>query len=101
MKVNTPVEILASRESGMVPHDLVIDAPEAGIAVKQDLATEPRKIAFTPKRVGSYAIYCSKKPPLAVRAIASAAWKVCWKSFLSGLRNASAPAHTPAQSARA
>jgi plastocyanin domain-containing protein len=64
VKVNTPVEILASRESGMVPHDLVIDAPEAGIAVKQDLATEPRKIAFTPKRVGSYAIYCSKKPPL-------------------------------------
>jgi plastocyanin domain-containing protein len=64
VKVNTPVEILASREGGMVPHDLVIDAPDAGIAVKQDLATEPRRIAFTPKRVGKYAIYCSKKPPL-------------------------------------
>lgn len=63
VKVNAPVEILASREAGMTPHDLVIRAPDAGIAVEQDLATEPRKIAFTPKRVGKYAIYCSKKPP--------------------------------------
>lgn len=64
VKVNVPVEITASRESGMTPHDLVIRAEEAGIVVEQDLATEPRKIAFTPKRVGKYAIYCSKKPPL-------------------------------------
>jgi plastocyanin len=63
VKVNMPVEITASRESGMTPHDLVIRAQEAGIVVEQDLATEPRKIAFTPKRVGKYAIYCSKKPP--------------------------------------
>jgi plastocyanin domain-containing protein len=64
VKANTPVEILASRESGMVPHDLVIDAQGAGIAVKQDLATEPRSIRFTPTKPGKYAIYCSKKPPL-------------------------------------
>jgi plastocyanin len=60
VKVNTPVELVASREGGMIPHDLVID----GHDVKQDLATEPRKIAFTPKKAGKYAIYCSKKPPL-------------------------------------
>lgn len=64
VKVNTPVELVASREGGMVPHDLVIDAQDAGIAVKQDLATEPRRVAFTPKKVGKYAIYCSRKPPL-------------------------------------
>jgi plastocyanin domain-containing protein len=63
VKVNVPVEIMASRESGMTPHDLVIRAEEAGIAVEQDLATEPRKIAFTPKRVGRYSFYCTKKPP--------------------------------------
>ena len=63
VKVNVPVELVASREAGMVPHDLVIRAQDAGIAVEQDLATEPRKIAFTPKKVGKYAIYCSKKPP--------------------------------------
>jgi hypothetical protein len=32
--------------------------------VKEDLSTEPRKIAFTPRKPGKYAIYCSKKPPL-------------------------------------
>jgi plastocyanin len=63
VKVNMPVEIMASRESGMTPHDLVIRAEEAGIAVEQELATEPRRITFTPKRVGKYTLYCSKKPP--------------------------------------
>lgn len=63
VKVNTPVELVASREAGIVPHDLVIDAQDAGIMQKQDLATEPRRIAFTPRRIGKYAIYCSKKPP--------------------------------------
>ena len=64
VKANTPVELVASREGGMVPHDLVIDAQDAGIAVKQDLATEPRSIRFTPTKPGKYTIYCSKKPPL-------------------------------------
>ena len=64
VKVNMPVELVASRESGMTPHDLVIQAQDAGIVVQQDLATEPRKIAFTPRKVGKYAMYCSKKPPL-------------------------------------
>lgn len=64
VKVNLPVELVVSREPGMTPHDLVIRAEDAGIIVDQDLATEPRKIAFTPKKVGKYAMYCSKKPPL-------------------------------------
>ena len=59
VKANAPVELVASRETGMTPHDLVIE----GLA-RQDLATEPRKIAFTAAKPGKYAIYCSKKPPL-------------------------------------
>lgn len=61
VKVNVPVELLASRESGVTPHDLVIKAPEAGIAVEVELAAEPKKIAFTPTAVGKYPFYCSKK----------------------------------------
>jgi plastocyanin len=64
VKVNMPVELVVSRESGLTPHDFVIRAPDAGIVVDQDLATEPKKIAFTPKKVGKYEFYCSKKPPL-------------------------------------
>jgi plastocyanin domain-containing protein len=63
VKVNAPVEILASREGGMTPHDLVIQAPEAGINVERDLSTETNRITFTPQKVGKYPIYCSKKPP--------------------------------------
>ena len=64
VKADTPVEILASREAGMVPHDLVIQASDGSTLVQQDLATEPRKIAFTPRKPGKYPMYCSKKPPL-------------------------------------
>jgi plastocyanin domain-containing protein len=61
VKLNVPVELLASREAGVTPHDLVIKAPEAGIAVEVDLAAEPKKIVFTPTAVGKYPFYCSKK----------------------------------------
>ena len=64
VKADTPVEIIASREAGMVPHDLVIQSPDGATLVQQDLATEPRKIAFTPRKPGKYPMYCSKKPPL-------------------------------------
>ena len=64
VKADTPVEIVASREAGMVPHDLVIQAPDGTTLVQQDLATEPRKITFTPRKPGKYPMYCSKKPPL-------------------------------------
>ena len=61
IKVNVPVELLASREAGFVPHNLVIKAPEAGISVDEDLAAEIKKIAFTATAVGKYPFYCSNK----------------------------------------
>ena len=63
VKANVPVELTASRESGITPHDLVIRAEEAGINVKEDLASDAKKIAFTATRPGKYPIYCSKKLP--------------------------------------
>jgi len=63
VKVNVPVELLASRESGITPHNLLIKAPEAGLDVQADLSTEEKKIAFKPTAVGKYPIYCSKKLP--------------------------------------
>jgi plastocyanin len=63
VKANVPVELTASRESGITPHDLVIRAEEAGINVKEDLAGDPKKIAFTATKPGKYPIYCSKKLP--------------------------------------
>jgi plastocyanin len=64
VKANVPVEFVARKEPGMAPHNLVIKAPEAGLAVEEDLGTEPRKVAFIATRPGKYEIYCSKKPPV-------------------------------------
>jgi plastocyanin domain-containing protein len=63
VKANVPIELLASRESGITPHNLLIQAPEAGVAVEADLATDPKKILFTATKPGKYPIYCSKKLP--------------------------------------
>jgi plastocyanin len=63
VKVNVPVELTANRESGITPHDLVIRAGEAGLTVREDLGSEPKKITFTATKPGKYAIYCSKKLP--------------------------------------
>ena len=61
VKVNVPVELIASKEAGITPHNLVIKAPEAGIAVEEDLATDIKKIAFTATAAGKYPFYCGKK----------------------------------------
>ena len=61
VKVNVPVELSASREGGIVHHTLVIKAPEAGIAVDEEVGTETKKIALTATALGKYPFYCSNK----------------------------------------
>lgn len=63
VKVNVPVELKIRKEEGIIPHDFVIDAPDAGITVKESLTSESKVIRFTPTKVGTYPFYCSKKPP--------------------------------------
>lgn len=61
VKVNVPVEIKIRMESGIIPHDFVLKAPEAGMDVKVELRKEPQTIRFTPTKVGEYPFYCDKK----------------------------------------
>ncbi len=61
VKVNVPVELTVRKESGIVPHTIVVKAPEAGIDFDVALASEPKLIRFTPTRPGTYPMYCSKK----------------------------------------
>lgn len=63
VKVNVPLELSVSRESGIAPHDLVLQAPEAGLEVDESLSTEEKKITLTPTAAGTYPFYCSKKLP--------------------------------------
>ena len=61
VKINVPVELTVRKKPGIVPHDMIVNAPEAGINFKEDLSKEPKVIKFTPKKTGKYPVYCSKK----------------------------------------
>jgi len=63
VKVNVPVEMKIRKESGIVPHDFILKAPDAGMDMQIDLGTEPTVVRFTPAKVGKYPFYCGKKPP--------------------------------------
>ena len=63
VKVNVPVELNVRKDTYIVPHNMIIDAPEAGIKVNESLSRDPKAITFTPTKVGSYAMFCDKKPP--------------------------------------
>ena len=61
VKVNIPVELKVKREPGIVPYNIVMSEPEAGIVFKEDVSTEPKVITFTPKKTGKFPFYCDKK----------------------------------------
>jgi plastocyanin domain-containing protein len=63
VKVNKPVELTVKKEGGFTPHDIVVEAQEAGIDFSVSLDKEPKTIKFTPTAVGKYPMYCSKKLP--------------------------------------
>ncbi len=61
VKVNVPVELTVRLEKGLIPHTLVIEAPQAGISVDETLSSDAKNIRFTPTAVGNYRIYCKNK----------------------------------------
>jgi plastocyanin domain-containing protein len=64
VKANVPVKMTIRKEGSLIPHDVVLSAPEAGIDFKEGLGKEAKTIVFTPTRPGTYAFYCDKKTPL-------------------------------------
>lgn len=63
VRVNLPVELKVRKDGYVIPHNIVIDAPDAGIKVNESLSRDPKAITFTPTKVGTYPMYCDKKPP--------------------------------------
>ena len=60
VKVNVPVEIAVKKESGFVPHNIVMHSPEAGMDFNVDFSTDAKTIKFTPTKTGTYPFYCDK-----------------------------------------
>lgn len=63
VKVNMPVELSVKKEAGFVPHNITLNAPDAGIDFSESLSTEPVTIKFTPTKAGEYTFFCNKKLP--------------------------------------
>lgn len=61
VKSNVPVELTVSVGRSVIPHSFVIQAPEAGIMVDENLSSQPSNIRFTPTAVGSYPFYCRNR----------------------------------------
>jgi plastocyanin domain-containing protein len=61
VKAGVPVELTLRKEEGLVPHEFVLSAPDAGIAVAESLSTKPTVVRFTPTKPGEYPFFCGKK----------------------------------------
>lgn len=61
LKVNVPVELKIKKESGVVPHNIVINEPDAGIVFNENMGKEPTLIKFTPRKTGKYSFDCDKR----------------------------------------
>jgi plastocyanin domain-containing protein len=61
VKVNVPVELKVTKESGMIPHDIAMKSPEAGMEFSEGISTTPKVIKFTPTKTGKFPFYCTMK----------------------------------------
>jgi plastocyanin domain-containing protein len=62
VEVNKPVEFILKSHSKIVPHNIAMDYPEAGLEIDQDISPGKEvKITFTPKKLGTFEFYCNKK----------------------------------------
>lgn len=62
VKVGQPVKLVLTNSGRFVPHNLVINAPDAGIDIKVGVSGgKTESVSFTPTRVGKYEMFCSKK----------------------------------------
>jgi plastocyanin domain-containing protein len=61
VKVNVPVEVTIKKEAEITSHDFIIDAPEAGLHIREPLSADPKVVKFTATKVGKYPFYCDKK----------------------------------------
>jgi plastocyanin len=49
------------KAGGFVPHNIVMDAPDAGMKFEESLGSELRVIKFTPTKTGRYPFSCTKR----------------------------------------
>ncbi len=61
LRKDIPARFVVRKTPGIVPHNIAIDEPEAGMAFDVDFGTEGEVIEFTPTMTGIYPFYCDRK----------------------------------------
>ncbi|MEN8135477.1 MAG: quinol oxidase [Thermodesulfobacteriota bacterium] len=61
VQVNKPVELSVRKGGGFIPHNIIVEAPDAGIDFNVGMGKEFQPIRFTPTRTGRYTMYCDKR----------------------------------------
>ena len=64
VRTGKPVELTFKSLTWLVPHNVIIDDPRSGLAIREAIpAGESATVRFTPMVPGTFAIYCDKKLP--------------------------------------
>jgi uncharacterized cupredoxin-like copper-binding protein len=64
VRASETVTLNITNEATLIPHNLVIEAPEANIHIKVDVsAGKSASVTLTPAKTGIYEMSCAKKPP--------------------------------------
>ena len=64
VRAGRPVELTFKSLTWLVPHNVIIDDPRSGLAIREAIpAGESVTVRFTPMVPGTFAIYCDKKLP--------------------------------------
>ena len=59
-----PVELTFKSRTWLVPHNVIIDDPRSGLAIREAIpAGGSATVRFTPMVSGTFVIYCDKKLP--------------------------------------
>lgn len=61
LKLNVPVELTVRKAPGYIPHNIVMEAPDASMKFKVDFNKEGSLIKFTPTKTGKFPFFCDKK----------------------------------------
>ena len=64
VQADKPVELTLVSVTTLVPHNLTLKEPAAGISIAQEVGpAQTAKVSFTPTKPGTYVFYCDKKLP--------------------------------------
>lgn len=61
LKANVPAVFIVKRTGYIVPHNIKVEHPDAGMAFDVDMSKAGTRVEFTPTKAGTYPFFCDKK----------------------------------------